>query len=163
MTETTLHIGTDFDSIDNQAKAWVYTSNQEFTEEQLDLITKYTEVFLSQWDSHGKRVKGAFQVLKNRFIAVFADTEGDTMCGRAQDGSVNFIKGLEQILDLKLMDRMLVAIDNNGTIETLPFMTLRNKLSSGEITKSTTFYNGMVTSKEQFLTDWERLIEGSWL
>ena len=61
------------------------------------------------------------------------------------------------------MDRMLVAIDNNGTIETLPFMTLRNKLSSGEITKSTTFYNGMVTSKEQFLTDWERPIEGSWL
>lgn len=163
MIKTTLHIGNDFNKIAQDAKAWVYTSNQEFTEEQLGLITKYSEVFLSQWDSHGKLVKGAFQVLKNRFIAVFADTEGDTLCGRAQDSSVKFIKELEEILGVKLMDRMLVAIDNNGTIETLPFTELRNKLSRGEISKSTNFYNGLVTSKQEFLSDWERPIEGSWV
>ncbi len=163
MTETTLHIGIDFDLIDNQAKAWVYTSNLEFTDSQLADIEKYAEVFLSQWDSHGKLVKGAFQILKNRFIAVFADTEGDTMCGRAQDGSVKFIKELEEILEVKLMDRMLVAYDNNGVVEILPFMELRNKIASGEISKTTNFYNGLVTTKEEFLTDWERPIEGSWI
>lgn len=163
MTEATLHIGTDFEKIDNHAKAWVYTSNLAFTEEQLDLIHKYSEVFLSQWDSHGKLVKGAFRIIKNRFIAVFADTEGDTMCGRAQDSSVKFIKELEQVLGVQLMDRMLVAIDVNGTIETLPFNELRSKISSGEISKSTHFYNGMITSKHEFLTDWERPIEGSWV
>jgi hypothetical protein len=163
MTETTLHLGTDFDSIANEAKAWIYTSNQEFTEVQLADFETHAQVFLSQWDSHGKRVKGAFQIIRNRFIAVFADTEGDTMCGRAQDSSVKFIKELEQILGLKLMDRMLVAFDNDGTIETLPFTELRTKLNSGTISKSTTFYNGLITSKEQFLNDWERPIEGSWL
>ena len=163
MTETILHIGTDFDSIDNQAKAWVYTSNQEFTGEQLNLIQQYAEVFLSQWDSHGKLVKGAFQVIKNRFIAVFADTEGDTMCGRAQDSSVKFIKELEDILSVKLMDRMLVAVDSNGEIKTLPFLELRNKISAGEISDSTTFYNGLISSKEEFISNWERPIAGSWI
>ena len=163
MTETLLHIGTDFDSIDNQAKAWVYTSNQDFNEEQLDLIQNYSEVFLSQWDSHGKLVRGAFQVIKNRFIAVFADTDGDTMCGRAQDSSVKFIKELEEILKVKLMDRMLVGIEFNGATETLPFIELRNKISSGDISENTTFYNGLVTSKEEFLNDWERPIKGSWI
>lgn len=163
MIATITHIGTDFIEIDNQAKAWVYTSNQEFTESQVADIEKYAQVFLSQWDSHGKLVKGAFQIIKNRFIAIFADTEGDTMCGRAQDGSVKFIQELEQILGLQLMDRMLVAINQNGKIETLPFIELRRKLNSEEIPSSTLFYNGLITSKAEFLSDWERPIEGSWL
>jgi hypothetical protein len=163
MIATITHIGTDFIEIDNQAKAWVYTSNQEFTETQVADIEKYAQVFLSQWDSHGKLVKGAFQIINNRFIAIFADTEGDTMCGRAQDGSVKFIQELEQILGLQLMDRMLVAINQNGKIETLPFIELRRKLNSEEIPSSTLFYNGLITSKAEFLSDWERPIEGSWL
>jgi len=163
MIATITHIGTDFIEIDNQAKAWVYTSNQEFTETQVADIEKYAQVFLSQWDSHGKLVKGAFQIINNRFIAIFADTEGDTMCGRAQDGSVKFIQELEQILGLQLMDRMLVAINQNGKIETLPFIELRRKLKSEEIPSSTLFYNGLITSKAEFLSDWERPIEGSWL
>ncbi len=163
MIATITHIGTDFIEIDNQAKAWVYTSNQEFTESQVADIEKYAQVFLSQWDSHGKLVKGAFQIINNRFIAIFADTEGDTMCGRAQDGSVKFIQELEQILGLQLMDRMLVAINQNGKIETLPFIELRRKLNSEEIPSSTLFYNGLITSKAEFLSDWERPIEGSWL
>lgn len=163
MIETTLQLGTTFDSIADDAKAWVYTSNEEFTEEHLSLITKYSEVFLSQWDSHGKLVKGTIQVLKNRFIAVFADTEGDTMCGRAQDASVKFIKELEEILQVSLMDRMLVAFEFDGNIETLPFIELRSQIASGKIPSSTIFYNGLIASKEAFLSDWERPIEGSWV
>ena len=163
MTETKINIGTNFDEIAQDAKAWVYTSNQEFTKIQLAEIEKYSNVFLSQWDSHGKLVKGNIQVLKNRFISIFADTEGDTMCGRAQDSSVKFMKELEQILGVKLMDRMLVAYDNNGVVDVLPFTELRNKIATGEIDKSTTFYNGLITSKHEFLSDWEREIEGSWV
>ena len=58
MTETNINLGADFTEIENEAKAWVYTSNQDFTETQLLDIEKYSEVFLSQWDSHGKLVKG---------------------------------------------------------------------------------------------------------
>lgn len=163
MTETTIHVGVPFTEIANEAKAWVYTCNQEFTDIQLAEIEKYTQIFLESWDSHGKKVKGCFQIIKNRFIAIFADTEGDTMCGRAQDSSVKFMKELEQILEVKLMDRMLVAINQNENIETLPFMELRNNIASGDISKSTLFYNGLITSKKEFLTDWERPIEGSWI
>lgn len=162
MTEININLGADFTEIANEAKAWVYTSKQDFTESQLLDIEKYSAVYLSQWDSHGKLVKGTIKILHNRFIAIFADTE-DTMCGRAQDSSLNFIKELEQILEVKLMDRMLVAINHEGSIITLPFMELRNKIASGEIAKSTTFYNGLIASKEQFLNDWERPIEGSWI
>ncbi len=163
MTETKIHIGTNFDEIANDAKAWVYTSSQEFTEAQLSDIEKYAEVFLSQWDSHGKIVKGNIQVLKNRFIAVFADTEGDTMCGRAQDSSIKFIKELEEILSLSLMDRMLIAFNHGNSVLALPFNQLREKLATGEVSTSSSFYNGLITSKAEFLSNWETPIEGSWI
>lgn len=163
MTETNIQLGTSFETIAPDAKAWVYTSNAEFTNEQLADVEKYGDVFLSQWDSHGKRVKGNIQVLHNRFIAIFADTEGDTMCGRAQDSSVKFIKELEQIISATLMDRMLIAYNANGTIATLPFTQLRAKIANGEVSKTSNFYNGMIKTKEEFLSSWETPIEGSWL
>jgi len=85
------------------------------------------------------------------------------MCGRAQDSSVKFIKELEQILGVKLLDRMLVGYDNNGVVEVIPFTELRSQITSGAISKNTNFYNGLVTTKEEFLTNWERPIEGSWV
>ncbi|MDA9262153.1 hypothetical protein N9P55_00115 [bacterium] len=163
MTETGIELGASFETIAPDAKAWVYTSNQEFSGEQLAEIEKYAEVFLSKWDSHGKMVKGNIQVLKNRFVAIFADTEGDTMCGSAQDASVRFVKELEEILNVKLMDRMLIAFNQNDTILALPFNQLREKIATGEVSKLSNFYNGLVSSKTEFITNWETPIEGSWL
>ena len=163
MTESTIQVGVPFTEIDNEAKAWVYTSSKDFTKVQQGEIKKHAQVFLASWDSHGKIVKGSFQIIKNRFIAIFADTEGDTMCGRAQDRSVKFMKELEQILGVKLMDRMLVAIQQNDQIVTLPFVELRSKIASKDVSTLTLFYNGLITSKKEFLSDWERPIDGSWL
>ena len=163
MTDTNIQLGASFETISSDAKAWVYTCNQEFTNEQLADIEKYGGVFLSQWDSHGKMVKGNIQILKNRFIAIFADTEGDTMCGSAQDASVRFVKELEEILNVILMDRMLIAFNHHDTVLVLPFNQLREKIKTEEVSKSSIFYNGLVNSKGDFVSNWETPIEGSWL
>jgi len=61
------------------------------------------------------------------------------------------------------MDRMLIAYKQNQDIKVLDFNTLRTKISGGEIEKSTLFYNGLITTKEEFMTNWEIPIEGSWI
>jgi len=155
--------GNNLQELANDSKAWVYTSSQKFTQNQVDEIMKYSEVFLSQWDSHGKMLKGTIQIIENRFIAIFADSEGETMCGTARDKSVKFIKELEEITGVTLMDRMLIAYKQNQDIKVLDFNTLRTKISGGEIEKSTLFYNGLITTKEEFMTNWEIPIEGSWI
>ena len=155
-------IGNDFNELANNSKAWVYTSSQNFTDEQLSDIKKYSEVFLSQWESHGNLVKGTIQVIHNRFIAVFADANND-MCGRAQDASVKFIKELQEILEVSLMDRMLIGFNKNNSIETLNFNELRAEIASGNISENTMFYNGLIQTKEAFITNWEIPIKGSWI
>lgn len=160
--EVEFSIGNDLNELANNSKAWVYTSSQEFSKIQLEEIAKYSEVFLSQWESHGNLVKGTIQVLKNRFIAIFADTNDD-MCGRAQDASVKFVKELEEILSVSLMDRMLIAFKQDNEIKSLTFSDLRNKISSGNISENTLFYNGLIQTKEEFVTNWEIPIKGSWI
>jgi hypothetical protein len=156
-------LGDELSTMADNAKAWVYTSEKEFIESDVNTIVELSEVFLSQWDSHGKLVKGTIQIIENRFIAIFADTQDDTMCGRAQDASVMLIKELEQVIGKQLMNRMLVAYDSPNGIEVLDFNDLRAKIKQGEVAEDTNFYNGLITSKYEFITSWKTPIKGSWI
>lgn len=159
----TITLGNELNTMASDSKAWVYTSEKEFTESDVNTIVELSEVFLSQWDSHGKRVKGTIQIIENRFIAIFADAQDDTMCGRAQDASVRLIKELEQVIGKQLMNRMLVAFDTPNGIEVLNFNDLRSKIKQGEVPENTDFYNGLITSKSEFLTSWKTPVKGSWI
>jgi hypothetical protein len=156
-------LGNGLNSLADNAKAWVYTSEKEFTEADINAITELSNVFLSQWDSHGKLVKGTIQIIENRFIAIFADSEGDDMCGRAQDASVRLIKELQQVIGKQLMNRMLIAFDTTEGIGVLSMNDLRTKIKQGEVSEDISFYNGLITSKSEFLTSWKTPIKGSWI
>lgn len=159
----TITLGNDLSSLADNAKAWVYTSDSELTEDDLNTITELGDVFLSQWDSHGKLVKGSIQIIENRFIAIFADAQDDNMCGRAQDASVRLIKELEQVIGKQLMNRMLVAYDTPNGIKVEDLNALRTKIKHGEVSEDANFYNGLITSKNEFLTIWKTAIKGSWI
>lgn len=159
----TITLGNDLNALADNSKAWVYTSNEEFSESDVDTISELGEVFLSQWDSHGKLVKGTIQIIENRFIAIFADAQDDSMCGRAQDASVRLIKELEQVIGKQLMNRMLVAYDTTNGIKVDDLNALRTKIKQGEVSEDANFYNGLITSKNEFLAIWKTPIKGSWI
>lgn len=159
----TITLGNDLNALADNSKAWVYTSNEEFSESDVDTISELGEVFLSQWDSHGKLVKGTIQIIENRFIAIFADAQDDNMCGRAQDASVRLIKELEQVIGKQLMNRMLVAYDTTNGIKVDDLNALRSKIKQGEVSEDANFYNGLITSKNEFLAIWKTPIKGSWI
>lgn len=159
----TITLGNELNTMADNSKAWVYTSEKEFTEGDVSTIKELSEVFLSQWDSHGKRVKGTIQIIENRFIAIFADAQDDSMCGRAQDASVNLIKELQQVIGKQLMNRMLVAYNTNDGVEVLNFNDLRTKIKQGEVSEEATFYNGLITSKSEFVSSWKTPLKGSWI
>lgn len=161
--EKEIKLGVPLSELNADTKCWVYTAEKPFNENQLQTIEALGETFIDQWVSHGKKVKGSIQVIKNQFIAIFADPNGDDMCGRAQDASVNLIKELEAELSLSLMDRMLVAYQGKNGIVTDSFLNIRGKLVENELSDNKLFYNGLIQTKDEFEKDWERPIKGSWL
>lgn len=162
-TQSIINIGESFEKLNDTSKAWVYTAVKPLSQEDVKQIQEIATVFLSQWESHGKKVVGNIQIIDNRFIAVFADPQDDTMCGRAQDASVRLIKELEEVLGNSLMDRMMVAYEANNGIEVIHFNDLKDKIAKGEVSESQYFYNSLINSIREFKTNWRRPINGSWL
>ncbi len=163
LIEHQISLGASVEELANDAKCWVYTAKQALTDKNVSHVTQLADVFLSQWESHGKLLKGAFLIVKNRFLVVFADAEGDDMCGRAQDGQLKFIKELEEVTGNVFIDRMLIAYDNQGNIDVLPFTDLKSKIALGDINKETFFYNSLIQTKQDFQTNWHIPIANSWL
>ncbi len=156
-------LGAKYYELDDTSKTWCYTSNKPFTNNQIQTIEHIANAFLDQWESHGKKVKGAIQVVNNQFIVIMADPCGEDMCGRAQDASVRLIKELENELGLILMDRANVAIESNGRIEVKSFVDIRNEIANNTLSEDTLFYDGLINKKEDFEKSWKKPIKGSWL
>lgn len=145
-------------------KVWIYTSPKQFTSEQKDAILSKAEVFLGGWESHGSKVKGEIGIAYNHFIVVVADDCDGSMCGRAQDAQIRFIKELGEELALDLMDRMQLAYrkEIEGDVEVKKMLDFKASIAAGEIDENTIVFNNMVTNYGDFTTNWEVPLKESW-
>lgn len=152
---TPLHLLSD------NSKVWIYTAERNFTESESQFIVQKSNDFIAQWESHGSAVKGHIEIRYNRFIFIYADDQGDTLCGRATDTSVRFIKDLESSLSISLMDRTLIAYKEIETVQTVSFLEFQSMIAEGNITEESIIFNNLITSKVD-LINWETTPQNSW-
>ena len=152
---------TDFQHLSPQTNVWIYTSERGFTQQEIKVINNKAEAFIAEWESHGKSVKGLIEIRYNRFIFIYADDEGDTLCGRATDSSVRFVKELEQELKISLMDRMLLAYKYANQIITTSLPDFQELINDKKLTENSTVFNCILTKKME-LDNWEVPAKNSW-
>lgn len=153
----------NFNTLPDQAKVWMYQASRPFTEADKKVIYNLSEVFLSQWESHNIPVQGSVDVLNDLFIRIAAFTDEPSMCGRAQDAQVRLAKELEQELDLQLTNRMLLAFEIEKEIKVVHLDDVPGLVSEGLISNESTFFNNLITSKEEFNKDWMTKASRTWL
>ena len=153
----------EFSQIPLGARLWIYTSKYKIKASQIDEVQSFANDFLKKWESHGKSVTGSVSVIEDFFIVIAADDTNETLCGRAVDNNVQFIKLIEKKTGLVLLDRLLIAYKNIEQIQTIKFEELKNKVASGIIAEDAIFYNTQVSTKEEFMDSFEQKIQNSWL
>lgn len=144
------------------AKVWIYQSNRLLTDMEVQLIRTAATSFLNNWESHGSPVKGYIEVRDNAFVVVMADDSSDKMCGRAIDGSIKFVKELEQNMGIPFLDRMNTAWVDNNIINVGTINQFRDALNSGIITTNTVVFNNTITTKQEFENNWKLSMKNSW-
>lgn len=152
----------DYKEFPGTSKVWIYQSNKQFDRDDADYIKVKLDEFVSTWESHGKLLKGTFEIFHDLFVVFFVDEEGDAMCGRAQDASIQQIKQLEQELEIDLLDRMNQAYRKENQIEIAKMTDFSELIEKGVITENTIVFNNTVTSKTDFDTQWEIPLKNSW-
>lgn len=144
------------------SKTWVFQAERELTDTEKELLTNKLIAFTNNWLSHGSLVKGHFKILHNRFVVFFADEQGEAMCGRAVDASVRFIKEMETLLGISMLDRKLLAYEKNGKVFSCTLSELSALLEDGTISNNTMVFDNLVSTKQDFENKWMIPLGSSW-
>jgi hypothetical protein len=153
---------TPYKNLPNNSRVWIYQSNREFTEKEIEFISTKSEEFINSWTRHGDDLKGSFTIKYNQFLVLAVDESFNNVSGCSIDASVHFIQALEKELQLNLMDKMNVTFKNGNHINLVRLSDFQKFAKEHKITQETIVFNNMVATKEDFENSWEVPAKDSW-
>ena len=153
---------TEYKKLPQNSRVWVYQSNREFTQEEIEFISAKALLFIDNWTRHGDDLKGSFTIKYNQFLVLAVDENFNDVSGCSIDASVRFVQELEKELELDLMNKMNVSFKDGDNINIVKLPEFQNFAKEQKITAETVVFNNMVNTKEDFETKWEVPANQSW-
>ncbi|MFK8061454.1 MAG: ABC transporter ATPase [Polaribacter sp.] len=153
---------TQYKNLPNNSRVWIYQSNREFTNTEIELIATKAEDFINQWTRHGDDLKGSFTIKYNQFLVLAVDESFNNVSGCSIDSSVRFVQELEKELKLDLMDKMNITFKDDDTINLVKLSDFQRFAKDKKVTSETIVFNNMVNTKEDFENKWEIPAKESW-
>ncbi|RSC93833.1 ABC transporter ATPase [Tenacibaculum singaporense] len=153
---------TEYKKLPQNSRVWVYQSDREFTQEEIEFISAKALLFIDNWTRHGDDLKGSFTIKYNQFLVLGVDENFNNVSGCSIDASVRFIQELEKELELDLMDKMNVSFKDGDNINIVKLPEFQNFAKEQKITAETVVFNNMVNTKEDFEKKWEVPANESW-
>lgn len=153
---------TPYKNLPNNSRVWIYQSNREFTEKELEFISTKAEEFINSWTRHGDDLKGSFTIKYNQFLVLAVDESFNNVSGCSIDASVHFVKALEKELQLDLLDKMNVSFKDGNHINIVKLADFQKFASEKKINQETIVFNNMVDTKEDLENKWEIPAKQSW-
>jgi hypothetical protein len=153
---------TEYKNLPNNSRVWIYQSDREFDQKEIEFITEKTEDFINQWTRHGDDLKGSFTIKYNQFLVLAVDESFNNVSGCSIDSSVRFVQQLQNELQLDLMNKMNITFKDNEHINLVKLSDFQKFAKDRKITQETIVFNNMVNTKEDFENNWEVPAAQSW-
>jgi hypothetical protein len=153
---------TYYKNLPNNSRIWIYQSDREFTEKEIEFISDKAEDFINQWTRHGDDLKGSFTIKYNQFLVLAVDESFNNVSGCSIDSSVRFVQQLQKELQLDLMDKMNISFKDNDTINVVKLPDFQRFAKAQKITSTTIVFNNMIDTKEDIENKWEVAASKSW-
>lgn len=147
----------------NNSKVWIYQSSRLFSIAEAFEIETMLSTFIAKWQSHGAAVKGYANLFFGQFIVMIADEANVTVGGCSTDSSVRVIKQIEETFSVNMFDRQSLAFIVKDKVQILPLAQLSYALENNFITSDTLYFNNLVATKKDLLTQWIVPAKNSWL
>ena len=147
----------------DSSRVWVYQSNRLFSIQEALQIEDLLNDFVSNWQSHGIPVKGYGNLFFGQFIVLMADESATGVSGCSTDSSVRLVKKIEELFNVQLFNRQLLAFIVKDKIQVLPLPQVNYALENNHISPDTLYFNNLVQIKEELLHKWIIPVKESWL
>ena len=153
---------TNFNTLPQNSRIWIYQADREFTREEVDLLRENAIAFIEEWTRHGAALKGSFALKYNRFLVLAVDESFANASGCSIDASVRFVKQMETLFSMDLMNKLNVTYKEGQTIRLVNLSTFQEYAKVQKITSETIVFNNMVQTKGDLESLWEVPAQQSW-
>ena len=127
-----------FKGFSDQARIWIYGFDKKLSVNDLKIVKKYLDRFLTNWKSHKEEVKGAYEILDNRFVILTAES---SVSGCSIDSSVSIFRKLELEYQLNALNQDLVFFKEDTEILSLNRETFQQWVNEDRINQYTIVYD----------------------
>ncbi|MCC5915802.1 MAG: ABC transporter ATPase [Cryomorphaceae bacterium] len=152
-----------FDELPDESRIWIYQSNQQLTEKQLDQISDKLLRFIDEWSAHEQPLKASFSIMHDRFLIIGVDERYCKLTGCSIDKSTKIVQQLELDLGITFFDRFQVAFRNGNLVQGCTLTEFKKLVKEGELSiNKTRVFDNMVSNKKDLMENWEKPIKKSW-
>ena len=144
-------------------RIWVYTLSKELTNEQLVDFKNRCQNFVSGWTAHDVSLDASFELYQNRLLIFKVNEDKYNASGCSIDKQLRFVKELEQNFSVELLNRLLVAYENNHQIEVIKSSQVKELLAANQITANTLVFDNTITQSSELTTKWKQPLQSTWL
>lgn len=143
-------------------KTWAYSIGGNPSTAELEQMLEEGKAFVQQWTAHENKLKASFSLAEGCVFLVEVDESVYGASGCSIDKLLRFIKGLEEKFRVKLLDRFLIPIEENGRFSVKSKEEILAGLRSGQYQADTLILNTAISdSNEQ--SGWKQSLKNSWL
>jgi hypothetical protein len=129
-----------FQHLSDESRLWVYGFGARLRNEDRQLLEARLAAFLTEWETHGSPVEGAFDFLEDRFLLLAGFAPGG-LSGCSVDASVRVFKDLRGE-GLDGLDRSRIYFrSSEGDIRSVHFSQFQTLVDSGEVGGSTPVFD----------------------
>lgn len=145
-----------FESLPDDARIWVFGSDQPVTGAAAERLLREVDDFLGQWSAHGSPLRCSRNWADERFLVIGVDQRDAHASGCSIDGLFRRLQALEPIIGARLLGGGRVHYrDTTGAPRTANRAEIRDRAARGELTPSTPVFDVSLTT----LGDWKRSFE----
>ncbi len=153
---------TNYTSLADQSKVWIYQASRPFLEQELVTVEHYLQQFVENWVSHNRALKSFGKVYHHQFIVLMVDETQAGASGCSIDSSVHFLQQLGTHFQVNLFDRMTFAYQENGEIKTAHRDQFIELFQQGSISEQTLVFDNLVATKQDFDQQWLKPLGKNW-
>jgi hypothetical protein len=152
-----------FNQLSDAARIWIYQAIRPLVHEEKEAMLQKAQAFLEQWVTHGHPLQGSAEILYDQFLILAVEERLQGATGCAVDASVQFIRELEQVFKVGLLDRTHIVFRSGEDHFLVPLNQLKAKIQQGTILADMLTFDNTITRKGALTSRWLVRAGDSWL
>lgn len=133
------------------ARCWIFGVSPRFNTDSSERCREELSRFVSEWSSHGTPVRGAIELIHDRFVLIAADVEGMGPSGCSTDGLFRAVKTAVAAAGHRMDDQGDVYYLKSDEVCGVNRDGFNQLVSGGEISGETTVFDTSLSSLSDFL------------